>query len=72
MPLRFFRPTVDSIVSNIARQVQQLQDAADGHHSKAQDHNDLAAVHTTQAQHHNSEFARARGIAAKLASLINP
>lgn len=72
MPLRFFRPTIDSIVSNIAKQVEQLRDASARHHA---DHLEQVASATRASQAAQSaatERDRAAGIAARLHSLINP
>lgn len=72
MPLRFLRPTVDSIVSNIARQVQLLHDAAERHHADVLAHHSEAARRANLAGAAANERDRATSIAAKLNALINP
>lgn len=66
-----FRRSVDSIVANITKQVEQLHDTATRHHNEAQAH--LAEASRLHQLHHDhsQERDRARGIAQKLKDLIS-
>lgn len=66
-----FRRSVDSIVANITKQVEQLHDAATRHHNDAAAHSAAASQSEARASLHSNERDRARGIAQKLKDLIS-
>lgn len=68
----FFRKkSIDSIISNITEQVEQLHAVSDEHHEHAEVHDAIIAESTAQAQAHRKERDRAKGIAGRLTSLIS-
>lgn len=66
-----FRRSVDSIVANITKQVEQLHDAATRHHNDAAAHNAAASQSEQLAIQHAVERDRASAIATKLKALIS-
>jgi hypothetical protein len=68
--IRLLRPTVDSIIANITRQVNQLHDAANRHHNESLAHSAEADRRAALATVEGAERDRARSIANKLKDLI--
>lgn len=66
-----FTKSVDSIVADITRKVQQLEAAVSHHNTQSDAHHASALASDELALAHASEAERANSIATKLTALIS-
>jgi hypothetical protein len=66
-----FSKSVDSIVSNIAKQIDALHDAATRHVNEMAAHNAKADVLRARSKEHEKEAFRAMNVRDKLKDLIS-
>lgn len=70
--MSWFTKSVDSIVADITKKVEQLEAAVVHHNTQGSQHLQTVADLQKEADSHFSEAERAHNIAAKLTALISP
>lgn len=66
-----FRTTIDSVIADITKKIEQLKSLAAEHGKTADDHTAKATDHATEAALNVQHSLRANAIASKLEALVS-